>query len=283
MKPIFAILAWLLVCVLPARSQITNAFFAMDTGTRDAAHQTPMQQVQLLKELGFAGVGPEYRGAIELRQWLTALDQAGLKLFALYVPLRLDSIEPSLKDLTEAARILKGHDSILWLYVTDSKHSASSAENDEVAVDALKKVAALAQDNGLRVALYPHTGFYVQRVEDAARLAAKANCPNLGVTFNLCHWLMVDGKNLETSLKSARPYLFLVAINGADNGGKNWDQLIQPLDRGSYDVTQVLKSLTKTGYAGPIGLQHFGIKGDARENLRHSIEGWHKLGAPSQN
>jgi hypothetical protein len=30
-------------------------------------------------------------------------------------------------------------------------------------------------------------------------------------------------------------------------------------------------------YTGPIGLQHYGIAGDARENLEHSMAGWKKF------
>ncbi len=57
--------------------------------------------------------------------------------------------------------------------------------NDEsVAVQALREISGYAKDAGLRVALYPHTGFFVQSVEDAVLLAEKVNCKNLGVTFN---------------------------------------------------------------------------------------------------
>ncbi len=34
--------------------------FAMDTGTRDATHQTAEAQVALAKEIGFAGIAPTY-------------------------------------------------------------------------------------------------------------------------------------------------------------------------------------------------------------------------------
>jgi len=30
------------------------------------------------------------------------------------------------------------------------------------------------------------------------------------------------------------------------------------------------------GYSGPVGLQHYGVKGDAREKLGQSIEAWRK-------
>ena len=258
-----------------------NPFFAMDTGTRDATHQTPAQQVALVKELGFDGVGPIYRGPADLGQWLEAVDAAGTKLNALYVPLALDQAEKQIESLRTVTGLLKGRDTLVWLYVTDKAHPASSTNNDEAAVVALRAVADLAQAAGLRVALYPHTGFYVQRVEDAVRLAEKADRKNLGVTFNLCHWLKVDGRDLVATLRAAQPHLFCVTVNGADRDGKDWKSLIQPLDRGSYDLGDLLRILREMRYDGPIGLQHYGIGGDARENLARSIAGWRRLQTPA--
>lgn len=264
-------------CIEAGAANLPNPFFAMDTGTQDATHNTPAEQVALAKEIGFAGVGPTYHNAAELQQWLVALDQNRLKMFALYLQLRLDDLPASLASVKEAAAALRGRDTLLWIYVTDKRGTRLDTSDDTVAVQALREISGYAKDAGLRVALYPHTGFFVQRVEDAVRLAAKVNRKNLGVTFNLCHWLMVDGKDLAASLKAARPYLFCVTINGADAGGTSWKELIQPLDRGTYDVSQVLHLLRKMKYTGPIGLQHYGIVGDARENLEHSMEAWQRL------
>lgn len=271
------ILALALGCIEAGAVELPNLFFAMDTGTQDATHKTPAEQVALVKEVGFAGVGPIYHNAAELQQWLAALDQNRLKMFALYLPLRLDDVPASLASVKEAAAALRGRDTLLWLYVTDTRGTTLDTNDEAVAVQALREISSYAEDAGLRVALYPHTGFFVQRVEDAARLAEKVNRKNLGVTFNLCHWLKVDGKDLAASLKAAQPYLFSVTINGADTGGTSWKELIQPLDRGTYDVSQVLRLLHRMKYTGPIGLQHYGISGDARENLEHSMEGWKKL------
>ena len=72
------------------------------------------------------------------------------------------------------------------------------------------------------MALYPHMGMYVARVEDALRLAKKIDRKNVGVSFNLCHFLKLDDeKNVERRLKEAMPYLFAVSINGADGGPTN--------------------------------------------------------------
>ena len=63
------------------------------------------------------------------------------------------------------------------------------------------------------------------------RLVKKVDRKNVGVTFNLCHFLKVEGeKNLERRLKEAKPHLFAVNINGADGGNTDqmgWDRLIQ--------------------------------------------------------
>ncbi len=90
---------------------------------------------------------------------------------------------------------------------------------------------------------------------------------------------MVDSKDLPATLQTAQPYLFCVHINGADAGGTSWKELIQPLDRGTYDVSQVLRLLHRMKYTGPIRLQHYGMSGDARETLEHSMEGWKRLSA----
>ena len=53
--------------------------------------------------------------------------------------------------------------------------------------------------------------------------------------------------------------------------------MIQPLDKGTFDVGGLLGRLMKMNYKGPIGLQHYGISGSAAENLEHSIAGWRRL------
>jgi sugar phosphate isomerase/epimerase len=259
---------------------LPNPFFAMDTGTRDATHQTIESQVRMIKELGFAGWGPIYDNAQGFREMLASLDQHQLKLFALWTTANLDggksSVTPRLQEIIQA---LKGRDTFLWLALQSEKYKPSSTDGDPAAVQALQELSRLAGEAGIRIALYPHVNLWVERVDDAVRLADKVGSRNLGVTFNLCHWLQVDGQDLAATLKLAMPRLFVVTINGADTGGKGWTQLIQPLDRGSFDVGQVLDTLVQLGYTGPIGLQHFGLGGSAQENLKHSMDGWRKLSA----
>ena len=258
---------------------VERPFFAMDTGTKDAKHQTAEQQVALVKEIGFAGIGPIYNNPAGLRDMLASVDQHGLRLFAEYVKLDIDAAPPVSPEIRDTLEQLKGRDAFLWLYVVSKAHKSSDPAGDAVAVPLLREIARMAETNGVRVALYPHTAFWVERVEDGTRLARAVDRPNLGTTFNLCHWLKVDGQELEKRLEEAGRHLFVVTVNGADTAGKDWKTLIQPLDSGDFPVSRVLAQLDRMNYAGPVGLQHYGIGGDAAVNLRHSMEAWRRLTA----
>ncbi len=263
----------------PKGEGLTNPFFAMDTGTKDANHQTAKSQAEMLRELGYTGMG--YGGFDGLSEMLGKLDKNGLKMFAVYTGAWIDrekeKYDPRLK---EGVKLLQGRGAMIWLFIQSEKHKPSSPEGDARAVEIVREIADAARDCGLGVALYPHTGFWLERVEDAVRVAKKLDRKNVGVTFNLCHWLRVDREeNMKPLMELAMPHLFLVTINGADSGGKDWSQLIQTLDRGSFDIYNFLKTLRGLGYGGPIGLQHYGIKGDASENLKRSMEAWRELSA----
>jgi sugar phosphate isomerase/epimerase len=257
---------------------LANPLFAFDNGTGRDQHVPPDEQAMMLKELGYAGIG--YTGTQRIPEMLKALDAQGLKMFSIYVGANVDAGKPPYDPgLKAAIRQLKGRDTLIWVYVLGGR--PSSADSDNRAVTILREIADMASESGLRVAMYPHVGFYVARVEDSVRLAKKVGRKNLGATFNLCHFLKLDNeKNLAQRLAEAMPYLFMVSINGADagdTGAMPWNRLIQTLDRGSFDVGRVLRTLKQLGYTGPIGLQCYAIPGDCRENLTHSMKGWRHL------
>jgi len=253
-----------------------NPFFAMDTAT-DPKRFSAAEQVEMVRELGYAGIGSTAgKGVGEM---LGELDKSGLRLFCVYLGVNIDPDQQKYgPELKETIEVLKGRNAILWLFLTSKQHKPSSPAGDSLAVEILREVADMAAEAGLRVAIYPHYGFWCERVEDAVRVAKKVDRRNVGVTFNLCHWLRVDDeKHLKPLLESAMPHLFVVTINGADSGGKDWKQLIQTLDRGSFDMRNFLKTLADCGYTGPIGFQGYGIGGDARENLKRTADAWLKL------
>lgn len=284
MKTIVPILLAAISCVSlvtaqpPADAPARNEFYAMDTNFNDGKARSPEQTAALLKELGYQGYG--FVGMANIPQWLAALDKEGLKLYTIYVGVDIDSgkIDPS---ILQAIEQLRGRPTVLWVYTNSKKFKPSDEGGDAAAVPLLRELADKAFDAGLKIALYPHIGNWVETVQDAVRVSEKVNRRNLGASFNLCHHLKIMGEaSVEQALMVAAPYLLQVQVNGADSGDTKlmgWDKLIQPLDVGSYDVSQVLRIVRRIRYTGPIALQGYGIKGDTPEILKRSIKGWNDL------
>ena len=267
---------WLTLTVfLLAGSVRANPFFAMDTAVCD------LKELETVKELGYAGIGWKVGPAEQVAAAAQQVQQHGLKLFAIYGGATLTKTNLAWSSNIETDIVaLKGTGTIIWMPINSKEVAKSSPDGDAVAVPALQRLADLAANNGVRIAIYPHTGCWAERAQDAVRLAKLVNRPNFGATFNLCHCLMVgDEAKIPEILTEAAPHLFLVTINGADKdaGRTNWGKLIQPLDAGSYDVGIVLRKLKELNYTGPIGLQGFGVKLPVKENLTRSMDGWRKL------
>ena len=252
-------------------------FFAFDNGL-GRGDLAPDEQAAILSDLGYSGIG--YTGTENIPAMLEALKKRGLKMVSTYVGIHVAPGQPAYDPgLPAAIQQLKGQGTMLWVYVQGGP--ASSADMDDRAVQVLREIAKMADDAGLRVALYPHTGFYVAMLEDAVRLAKKVDRKNVGVSFNLCHFLKTDrGQNLFELLQAAMPHMFLVSINGADSGktfDMDWDRLIQPLGQGSFEVLGYLKVLKAAGYKGPVGLQCYGIQREPRDHLAQSMAAWRKM------
>ena len=262
----------------PARAK-TNAFFAFCIDTHDAKKRNLEQQAALLKELGYDGVGHLWLNDIPER--LKTLDAASLKLFQITMSVDItpgkQAYDPKFK---EVMPLLKGRGVQFVLLMNGLK--PSDPAGDARAVEIVREMASLASDSGAQILLYPHSYMWMERIEDAVRVADKVDRPNVGVMFNLCHWLRVSkDRNYKPLLASAMPRLWAVSISGADefDDKPGWAHYIQPLGRGSFDMLAFLKTLRQLGYTGPIGLQCYGIPGDVRDNLSESMKVWRSYAA----
>jgi sugar phosphate isomerase/epimerase len=255
---------------------------------------TPLERsdIETLAALGYRGVAPvawDQAGWERLTgKLIPLLDEKKLKVYAVYSSVRVDrgaiAIDPGIRQNLAA---LRGRGTIVWLPIASKDFKPSDPAGDTMAVAAVREVADAAARYGLRVSLYPHFGNLMERVEDAVRIAEKTGRENVGVTFNLCHWLRTDGPDsMARVLQPALPRLSLVTINGADRNGKDWGQLIQPLDRGDFDIGELLAELKRLGYRGPIGLQGCDVANHLRiepgENLRRSMAAWRDYAKRSQ-
>jgi sugar phosphate isomerase/epimerase len=262
----------LIFCLLLPAFAGTNPFFVFDNGIGRGTLPAEAQ-AELAKKTGFDGVG--YTPQANFAEMLAALDARGLKMFNIYLVADISKPAPYYPPaFIDAVRRIQGRDTMILLAINGRAEDAEAR-----ALSVIRTFADLTAGQGQRVVLYPHYGFYTNRVEDALRLAEASGRPNVGVAFNLCHWLRVgDEKNMVERLRQALPRLDLVSINGADHTG-DWDRLIQPLDRGDFDVHGFLETLRSLGYTGPIGLQCYKVPGELEENLRRSMAAWRRFTA----
>ena len=249
-----ATLAWLTATA----AQAANPFFAMDNIARGGPDVAPA----MLRALGYDGFGG--RALDEIMP--PAIAARGLKFFNGYIVLSLDPAHPAPDGkLQHWLEIIRGKDTALWVAIREVKrpdgsaHGISAPEADGFVAAQIRAIADVAASHGVRVALYPHAGFWLARVEDTMRIADRLNRPDVGVTFNLCHWLKVEGAERDPVpvLRAALPRLMFVTISGADTGDTrtmSWDRLIQPLDSGSYDLGRFIRQVQATGLHRPRGL-----------------------------
>ncbi len=281
--PTAALLAFALSLAAPTPTGAANAFFAMDNIARGGPDVVPA----MLRELGYDGFG----GRVPDEAMAPAIAAAGLKFFNGYHVITLDPATPAPNEALRAwLAAMRGRDTVLWLAVQKvargdgTFHAPSSSDGDAFAVAQIRAIAEAAAAQRVRVALYPHSGFWIQRVDDAIRVAHQVNRPDVGVTFNLCHWLKVEGAERDPVpvLRAALPRLMFVTLSGADTGDTRkmgWDRLIQPLDQGTYDLGAFLRLLRTVGYTGPVGFQGYNIKAEPRDVLTRSIAAWRRFSA----
>lgn len=264
-------------CLTVTGGENKGAFFPFCIDWHDAKKRTFDEQAAMLKELGYDGVGHIWLDKVSER--LKSIDAAGLKLFQITMTVEIGADkEPFDARFRETLALVNGRRMQFCLLVNGMKPSDPSG--DPRAIEILRRMSDLAKDTDAQLLLYPHLDSWIERVEDAIRVAEKIDRPNVGVMFNLCHWLRVDkSRDYKPLLKQAMPRLWVVSINGADNFDEatGWKRYIQPLGAGTFDVARLLTTLRELGYDGPIGLQCYGIGGDAREHLARSMEAWKQL------
>jgi len=250
----------------------------------DVKRRTLAQEAQMLRELGFDGVGyllwfdnPDVlvrRLGEDLEANLRTIDKAGLPVLDLGAAINVNpNARPYDPRLVEAIRKLKGRPLTISVMLTGLP--PGDERGTKPAVKNLRQLGDLAAKSGLRISIYHHKGDWTESFIHTLRVVEKVDHPCVGANFNLCHWLAVDGdKDYRPHLRDGVEKIFVVTICGSKVGGKTVAELIQPLDRGDFDNRKLLAALREIGYRGPIGLQCFMIPGDARVHLQRSMNVW---------
>lgn len=247
---------------LAAEEKFSPELYAFFNGTPKVPFE---KEAEFFKEAGYAGISQVYANETgkKLEERVAAYEKSGVRVLSVYLSATKDPIKE------EAVKGLANRSGMIELTV--------KTITPEV-VESIRRTAMMAEDLKIKVALYPHAGNAVATMPEAMSLIDKVGHPNLGVMFNLCHFLKNErAEDLEKVLSVAARRLFAVSTCGADIDGNSWGQLIQTLDQGDFPQIRLLKALRNMNFKGPVGLQCYAIKGDPRVNLTASMKAWRKL------
>lgn len=203
--------------------------------------------------------------------------RTGLGLAAAYTFVNLCDPAPSPERTASAMlELIPDGGTFELAFTVGWKKELSDPARDEEVLAFLDPLVRRARERNVTISLYPHYGFWMERVEDCIRLAARVNDPVLRVSFSGYHWYAVDGKDLHERLRLAAPWLHLVSVCGAHPKEEGRDyplpMIIEPVGRGDFPLREFLAGLRAIHYAGPVGFQGYLIGGHPPTTLKQSIE-----------
>lgn len=253
--------------------------YAMDTAFHHSLGAYPFAvRCEMLRELGYDAT---YLTLWNARAWddIALLEEVGPKygLDVAGIYFTLDIAAAAAAASTERLAALlravpEGSAIELAVKASDDSLPCSSPQGDSRVLAQLQPLLALIETRKLSLRFYPHTGCWLERLEDALRLAQAIDHSAVGVVFCAFHWYVVDGEGLAEKLAQAAPYLRSVNLCGSRRMPfGRFPATIEPLDSGELDNFAVLGLLRQLGYSGMIGIQGYGVGGDVYHNLRRSL------------
>lgn len=247
--------------------------FAMDTCFYSSQGTHALDaRCEILRELGYDGT------------YLTLFDEASWEDLSRFgdtarrhdlavagVWVRLDVGGDEVNDrLLEAAPLLDGL-TRLELGLTDARstdrrYDATADDHARALIESLLE----RLPNNVEICLYPHINWWLDRFDDAIELCSRIDHDRVGLCFPAYHWYAVQGDPVEPLLRQAGARLRSVNLCGSrpTAGGV---PTIETLDAGEIDNFTLLGTLQRLGYGGMVGVQGYGMGGDAYNNLRRSL------------
>ncbi len=236
----------------------------------DGKNRGPDERAVMMKKLGFRHYAYDWRDqhlpTFEVE--LAALKREGIALDAIWFPAGLD------KNAKFFLEILEKHKIKTQLWVSMNGGSIQTTPEEQTKrvkqhADALRPIAEAAGKIGCSVGLYNHGGWFGEP-ENQIAILDELKLKNVGIVYNLHHGHdHLD--RFESLLKTMRPHLYALNLNGMAKGGDKVGKKILPLGQGEEDL-RLLKIIRDSGYAGPIGLIGHTMD-DVEERLKDNLDG----------
>ena len=201
----------------------------------DAKKRGPEERAVMLERLGFRSFAYDYRAehvtSFDLE--MEALKRHHVHLIAWWFPTALND------EARLILRVLERHGLKVQLWVTGSGEPAKGIEEQRGRVESearrIRPIAEAAAKIGCTVALYNHGGWFGEPANQIQiiKLLNQQAITNLGIVYNLHHGHgHVD--DFAEVLRSMKPWLVALNLNGMTRDGDRVGEHILPLGQGSW-------------------------------------------------
>jgi len=224
----------------------------------DAKNRGPKERVEMLVKLGIGRVAYDWRDN-HVPTWdeeMSLYKKHGIELSGFW----------GFDD--KALDLMKRHGIKTQFWVMMGSGGADQKAKVEAAARGVEGMAKKAKEIGCSVCLYNHGGWAGEpenQIEVIEQLKARG-VTNVGICYNL-HHAHHRMKDFAALLEKMKPYLWCLNINGMKEGTK-----IVPFGQGSDDA-EILRTIQKSGYRGPIGILGHRAEVDAEVALQQNLDG----------
>jgi sugar phosphate isomerase/epimerase len=187
------------LCASPLFSQekqLDNVFYCFNNGIRTLpnAPKSLADQAALINKIGFSGLS----GHIGDDYWARrkALDDAGVEMPEIYWGMTLTD-EGQIQyneQIKEIIKDSKDRNLLVALFLNGKKYMNQKTQGDKIFAAGIRELAEFAAPYHVQVAIYPHANNYCETSAHSVKMAKQIDRDNVGVIFNTCHLLKVEGQ-----------------------------------------------------------------------------------------
>lgn len=239
----------------------------------DSLDRSPEERIAMLQELGIKKYGFN-RGKADyskLTHEFKLAQENNIEITSVF--LWLNANKDSIGHLSESNEALLAYlkeldqKPTIWVsfnnnYFENLDHQAAL----NAGVDMVKYIKSRADDLGCKLALYNHTGWFGNPLNQIEIIKA-VDQDGITIVYNFHH--AHDNIDIfKANIKEIIPYLSCVNLNGVKKGGPK----ILDIGKGEHEY-EMIKDLKEAGYLGPWGILGHVKTEDAKVVLERNIEG----------
>lgn len=232
----------------------------------DAKQRGPAERAEMVRRIGMTRVAYDWRDihVPTFEEEILQYKKHDIEFFAFWS--WHDAFEPLIEK--------HGIHPQIWLMFS-APNEGTQEQKVKAAAESLLPMVEKTKRHKLKLGLYNHGGWSGEpknMVEVCEYLRKHHQADHVGIVYNLHHG-HDHIADFEQQLALLKPYLLCLNLNGMND---NANPKILPIGSGMHDQ-QMLQTILKSGYDGPIGIIDHRETLDAEESLQQNLTGLHKV------